>query len=60
MKNPEIATPQEFFLEKSRFRKHPNFSKIKNDYIDLKIMEQESGKPTATKRQCLQAYQVWV
>lgn len=53
MKSPEIATPQEFFLEKSRFKKHPNFSKIKNDYIDLKIMEQESNKPIASKRQCV-------
>lgn len=49
MKIPEIATPEEFFLEKSRLKKHPNFIKIKNDYIDKKIMEQESPKKIPTK-----------
>jgi hypothetical protein len=39
MKQPEITTPQEFFLDRSKLKKHPNFSKIKNDYIDKEILE---------------------
>lgn len=53
MRQPEIATPQEFFLEKSRLRKHPNFSKIKDKYVDIKVLEQEtvqkSGRGNAYK-----------
>lgn len=46
---PNIATPDQFFLERSRFKKHPNFSKIKNDYIDAEIMNADSQKAIATK-----------
>jgi hypothetical protein len=49
MQMPDIATPEEFFLEKSRFRKHPNFIKIKNDYIDQQILIKESGKNTSQR-----------
>lgn len=49
MKQPEIASPEEFFLEKSRLKKHPNFKKIKQDYIDSDILESDSEKPVAKK-----------
>ena len=49
MHQPSIATPEEFFLEKSRFKKHPNFSKIKQECIDSEIIENESEKPVAKK-----------
>jgi hypothetical protein len=49
MKIPNIATPDQFFLERSRFKKHPNFSKIKNDYIDAEIIQAESQKAIASK-----------
>jgi hypothetical protein len=49
MKQPEITTPQEFFLDRSKLKKHPNFSKIKNDYIDKEILENESAKKISGK-----------
>lgn len=49
MKEPEIATPEEFFLEKSHLRKHPNFKKMQQDYIDAEILEVESDKKVASK-----------
>ena len=49
MKEPEIATPEEFFLDKSRLRKHPNFKKIQQDYLDAEILEVESDKKVASK-----------
>lgn len=49
MKKPEIATPEEFFLDRSRLRKHPNFKKIKMDFLDEEILEAEQKKQVASK-----------
>ena len=49
MKKPEIATPENFFLERSHLRKHPNFKKMQQDYIDAEILEVESHKQVASK-----------
>jgi len=49
MKNPKITTPENFFLERSKLKKHPNFSRIKNDYVDARILEEETKKTTSTK-----------
>jgi hypothetical protein len=49
MKEPRIATPAEFFLEKSKKKKHPNFKKIQNDFVDSEILEIENFKDVAKK-----------
>jgi len=49
MKDPKITTPENFFLERSKLKKHPNFSKIRNDYVDARILEDETKKTTSTK-----------
>jgi len=49
MKIPEVATPEDFFLERSNKKKHPNFIKLKNDYIDSNIIELETFRDTAKK-----------
>lgn len=49
MKSPKITTPDQFFLERSRKKKHPNFNKIKNDFIDAEIIELDKYKETAKK-----------
>jgi hypothetical protein len=49
MKEPRIATPAEFFLEKSKKKKHPNFKKIQNDFVDSEILEIENFKNVAKK-----------
>lgn len=49
MKKVEIASPKDFFLERSNLKKHPNFVKLKNEYLDKNIIEDELQKPIATK-----------
>lgn len=34
-----ITTPEEFFLEKSSFKKHPNFNNLRNKQIDKAVLE---------------------
>lgn len=49
MATPEIATPDEFFLERSKKKKHPNFTKLKNDFIDNEILAASEVKEVAKK-----------
>lgn len=41
MRKIDIATPEDFFLEISSLKKHPNFLKLKNNHIDSQIIEAE-------------------
>jgi hypothetical protein len=49
MKKPEITTAEDFFLGLSNLRKHPDFKKIKQDFIDSEILEIEDEKKVASK-----------
>jgi hypothetical protein len=49
MRQPKIATPDEFFLEKSKKKKHPNFKKIQEDFIDSQILSIEASKEISKK-----------
>lgn len=55
MKKLQIASPEEFFLEMSSSGKHPNFKRLKNDFVDSQITEKEdpsyqiSGRGNAYK-----------
>lgn len=38
----QIVNPEEFFLEKSSFKKHPNLKNIRNKSIDSEIIENDA------------------
>ena len=41
----QVVKPEDFFLEKSSFKKHPNLKNIRNKSIDQQIIKQDSILP---------------
>lgn len=39
---PYVVKPEEFFLEKSSFKKHPNLNNIRNKSVDKQIIENDA------------------
>jgi len=51
--NPHVVKPEDFFLEKSSFKKHPNLNNIRNKQIDSIILDDDE----VIKRKRGNAYQ---